>query len=278
VRFVKLEALGNDFILLERAERPAGFAPLVRALADRTRGAGADGVLLVLPPPPESSALARVEIWNADGSEAEISGNGLRCAARWLADEGRVAWAAGAPAAEIALATRAGIARVRVARDAGGAIRVRLGEPRLRPAEIPMIAEGERVLEARLDGVPLPVAALSVGNPHAVLFVDGPVAAARLGPLLESHPAFPERTNVEFVRVAARDHLMVIFWERGVGPTASSGTGAAAALVAAVLTGRADRRARIEMEGGTLDAGWDETGVWTEAPARRVFSGDWPES
>jgi len=274
MRFVKLEALGNDFILLERANRPGDFAALVRALCDRKRGAGADGVLLVLPAAP--SADARVEIWNADGSEAEISGNGVRCAARWLADaRPAAAPAAGGPRL-LTIAARAGLVRVRVPADPRGAIRVPLGEPRLRPAEIPMNAPGERFVESRLEGVPIPVTALSLGNPHAVLFVDGPVAASRFGPLIESHALFPARTNVEFVRVAARDHLVVLFWERGVGPTASSGTGAAAALAAAVITGRAERRARIEMEGGTLEAGWDEEGVWTEGPAREVFSGDWP--
>jgi len=274
MRFAKLEALGNDFILIERAARPPEFAALVRALCDRKRGAGADGVLLVLPG--EAGADARVEIWNADGSEAEISGNGVRCAARWIADARGAAAPSGGEPRLLAIATRSGNVRVRVPSDASGAIRVPLGEPRLRPERIPMHALGDRFVEARLDGVPMPVTALSLGNPHAVIFVDGPVAAARYGPIIESHALFPARTNVEFVRVVARDHLLVLFWERGVGPTASSGTGAAAALAAAVLTGRADRRARIEMEGGTLEAGWDESGVWTEGPAREVYTGDWP--
>ncbi len=274
MRFVKLEALGNDFILIERAERPPEFAAFVRALCDRKRGAGADGVLLVLPG--GADADARVEIWNADGSEAEISGNGVRCAARWLADARHAAAPSDDESQRLTILMRSGVVSVSVPRDARGGIRIPLGEPRLRPEDIPMRAPGERFVESRLDGIPIPVTALSLGNPHAVLFVDGPVAAARDGPLIESHALFPARTNVEFVRVVARDHLLVLFWERGVGPTASSGTGAAAALAAAVLTGRAERRARIEMEGGTLDAGWDESGVWTEGPAREVYRGDWP--
>ncbi|MFN0152502.1 MAG: diaminopimelate epimerase [bacterium] len=273
MRFVKLEALGNDFILLECAERPSECAALVRSLCDRKRGAGADGVLLALPG--EGAADARVEIWNADGSEAEISGNGVRCAARWLADARPAAAPSGDAFRSLTISTRSGVVSVNVPRDARGGIRIPLGEPRLRPDEIPMRAPGERFIESRLDGVPIPVTALSLGNPHAVLFVDGPVAAARYGPLIESHALFPARTNVEFVRVVARDHLLVLVWERGVGPTASSGTGAAAALAAAVLTGRAERCARIEMEGGTFDAGWDESGVWTEGPAREVYRGDW---
>jgi diaminopimelate epimerase len=278
MKFVKVEALGNDFILVEAATLGGDTAAAVRALCDRRRGVGADGVLLVSPGGAGDASGApvdaRVAIWNADGSEAEISGNGLRCAARWLLDCGRAQ-------SPLAIATRAGVTRVTLANsgtgagDGAGALRVSLGEPRWRPSDVPIAAPGERFVEAKLEGVPLPVTALSMGNPHAVLFVDGALPASRWGPVIESHPAFPERTNVEFVRVVARDRLVVLFWERGVGPTASSGTGAAAAFAAAVATGRADRRARIEMEGGALDAGWDETGVWTEGPARVVFQGEW---
>lgn len=266
MRFVKMESLGNDFLVLDVAQRPGSCGALVRALCHRKRGVGADGVLLILPG--EGGAAARVEVWNADGSEAQISGNGLRCAARWLGDSGRAA-------GETPLATRAGTTRVLVPQDPADAIRVPLGPPRFHPRDIPMIAPGERFVEAKLEGVPIPVTALSVGNPHAVLFVDGPVAAARLGPIIEGHPAFPERTNVEFVRVDAPSRLTVIVWERGVGPTASSGTGAAASLAAAVVTGRADRLAAVAMEGGTIACGWDDAGVWTEGPARRVFEGEW---
>ena len=277
IRFTKLESLGNDFILIERDERPREFGAFVRAICDRKRGVGADGVLLVLPgeggaAESVANAAARVEIWNADGSEAAISGNGARCAARWLASH-RANDAS--DTVDVVVSTRAARLTMRVPRAPGGGIRVPLGEPRFEPASIPMRADGDRFVEAKLDGVPLPITALSVGNPHAVLFVDGPVAASRLGPVIESHPAFPERTNVEFVRVAAPDRLIVVVWERGVGPTASSGTGAAAAFAAAVVTGRASRRATVEMEGGSIAVGWDESGVWTEAPAREVFIGEW---
>jgi diaminopimelate epimerase len=275
MRFAKLEALGNDFILVEARARPDRCDALARAVCDRRRGVGADGLLVVLPGGPE--AEARVEVWNADGSEAQTSGNGLRCVAR------RLATRRGARA--LRLATRAGIASVRIGPGDGGAIRVPLGVPRFRAEEIPFVDPDptrgarapERVIEARLPGVPLPVIVLSLGNPHAVMFVDGAVEAARLGPLVESHAAFPERTNVEFVRVVAPDRLIALFWERGAGPTASSGTGAAAALVAAAVAGRAARRARVEMEGGALEVGWDDDGVWTEGPARFVFEGEWPE-
>lgn len=275
MRFAKLESLGNDFILIELDETPRDFGAFVRAICDRKRGVGADGVLLTLPG--DADVAARVEIWNADGSEAAISGNGVRCAARWLASRRAVAdRSREADAVDVVISTRAARLAVRVPRARDGGIRVPLGEPRFEPAKIPMRVEGERFVEAKLDGVPIAVTALSVGNPHAVLFVDGPVAASRLGPIVESHPAFPERTNVEFVRVAAPDRLIVVVWERGVGPTASSGTGAAAAFAAAVVTGRASRRATVEMEGGSIAVGWDEGGVWTEAPAREVFAGEWP--
>lgn len=288
IRFAKVEALGNDFIVIEASEPPTRRDALARALCDRRRGVGADGLLIVYSGArgeggrADAVPVARVEVWNADGSEAETSGNGLRCAARWIA--GR---ASGASPSEIVLETKAGRARVLLPRGAAGPIRVALGAPRFRPAEIPMLLpEGKRgagdssdgFVEGRLPGVPFPVTALSVGNPHAVLFVDGPIDGSRLGPLIESHAAFPQRVNVEFVRVVAPDHLAVLIWERGVGPTASSGTGAAASLVAAALTGRAARRARVEMEGGSLDVGWDDDGVWTEGPARIVFEGEWRES
>lgn len=285
LHFVKIEALGNDFLLVEATEPPARRDALARALCDRRRGVGADGLLLIYPG--EGSALARLEVWNADGSEAETSGNGLRCAAKWLATgRGGRAGDRSVPNApvdaafEMAIATRAGVSRAAFARGTDGPIRVFLGNPKFHPGEIPMrldAASGaatDRFVEGRLPGIPFPLTALSVGNPHAVAFVDGPVDGSRFGPQIESHPAFPERANVEFVRAASRDHLIVLLWERGVGPTASSGTGAAAALVASALTGRSDRRASVEMEGGSLEVGWEGDGVWTEGPARIVFEGN----
>jgi diaminopimelate epimerase len=282
VRFAKVEALGNDFLVIEAAEPPARRDALARAMCDRRRGVGADGLLIVYPGTKGTDARvadARVEVWNADGSEAETSGNGLRCAACWIAaakaGEQGAERARGAAPTEIVLETKAGRSRVLLPSGPAGPIRVALGSPRFSPEEIPMIPPGEpraagtapdRFIEGRLAGIPIPVTALSVGNPHAVLFVDGPIDGSRLGPQIESHPAFPQRANVEFVRVVAPDHLAVVIWERGVGPTASSGTGAAASLVAAALTGRSARRARV---------GWDDDGVWTEGPARIVFEGEW---
>ncbi len=295
-RFAKVEALGNDFVVIEATEPPARRDALARSLCDRRRGVGADGLLIVYSGVLGAEARAadarrpdaRVEVWNADGSEAETSGNGLRCAACWIAAKSRrQAGGAGSPSApssEIVLETKAGRSRVLLPSGPAGPIRVALGQPRFRPEEIPMIPPGERrgagessdrFVEGRLPGVPFAVTALSVGNPHAVLFVDGPLDGSRLGPQIESHAAFPQRANVEFVRVVAPDHLTALIWERGVGPTASSGTGAAASLVAAALTGRSARRARVEMEGGTLEVGWEEDGVWTEGPARIVFEGKW---
>ncbi len=310
MRFTKIEALGNDFVLIDATEQLPHCDGLARAICDRRRGVGADGLLLLF----RAEKPPRVEVWNADGSEAETSGNGLRCSARWLASRGGQGDSEGdrardpargatreptrAPAPDtlsltLTLATRAGLSTIRVSPAPDGAIRVPLGPPRFRLDEIPMrvpnlasappnavspnavSTPADRFVDGRLPGIPFPVTALSVGNPHAVLFVDGPIDAARWGPLIESHAAFPERANVEFVRVVAPDRLVVLMWERGAGPTASSGTGAAAALVAAALTGRAARRARVEMEGGTLEVGWDDNGVWTEGSAREVFEGEW---
>jgi diaminopimelate epimerase len=240
----------------------------------RHTGIGGDGVLLYAP----EAGGVRMRLLNADGSDAEVSGNGLRCLAAWAVRQGMaptshtVFTAAGPRPVEV---TRTGPARYRVATD--------LGVPVLRSDLVPVLLEAPRepVLDEplKVDGEEVRVTATSLGNPHCALFLEEVADDAlvdKLGPALERHPAFPQRTNVEFVTVRGRGEIRVRFWERGVGPTLASGTGAASAAVAAILKGLVDRQVRVVCDGGTLEVEWPPG-----RPVRQVgeveilFEGDW---
>jgi diaminopimelate epimerase len=274
VRIAKAHGLGNDFLLVAASDAPADVAPWARRLCDRHEGVGADGVLLY----DVESGEARMRLLNADGGEAEISGNGLRCLAAYLVRQRRV------PARHV-VRTGGGPRPVEVEPLGGARYRITtdLGVPRLSSAEIPMILDPprDRVVDFPIDaaGHVVRVTATSLGNPHCAIFLEAPADDAlvtTLGPLLEHHPAFPRRTNVEFVTVTARDEIRVRFWERGVGPTRASGTGAASAAVASVLTGRAARRLRVVCDGGVLEVDWPE-GEWVRqiGEVEVLFEGEW---
>ena len=284
MRFAKLHAMGNDFLVVEATELLEGVpAERVAAmLCDRHYGAGADGlVLLAAPAPGDREADWASRIFNADGSEAEVSGNGTRCLAAYLEATGR--WPAGSDTVRIA--TAAGVKRVRLAagRGAEREFEMEMGVPRFASAEVPMALERplERVVGYPLDvdGARYAVTALSVGNPHCTLFVDDldAVDVRELGSKIERHPLFPRRVNVEFVRVEAPDRLRVRFWERGVGATLSSGTGSSAATVAAVVNGLAERAVTVETPAGPLRATWREADgvVLLSGPAELVYTGTW---
>jgi len=276
VRFAKAHGLGNDFVLVAADAVAAGgeVAAWARRLCDRHRGIGADGVILYEPTPDG----VRMRLINADGGEAEISGNGLRCLAGFAVSKGLatpshvVHTAAGPRSVE---ATAIGGSGFRIATD--------LGPPIVRSDLIPVALDPpqETVLAQPLDvaGRRVVVTATSMGNPHCALFLDAPPKEgefATLGPALEHHPFFPRRTNVEFDTVTSRGEIEVRFWERGVGPTHSSGTGAASAAVASILTGRTDRRVRVVCSGGTLDVEWPEGGhVHQVGEIELLFEGDW---
>lgn len=274
LRVAKAHGLGNDFLLVEEALAPADPGPWTVRLCDRHRGLGADGVLLFA----AAADGVRMRLINADGGEAEISANGLRCLAafshlRGLAVAAHVVHTAAGPRpVEVA---PLGDTRARVVTD--------LGVPILRSDLVPVAlpVPRETVLEHPLDvaGERWSVTATSLGNPHCALFLDAPAddaLVARLGPALERHPFFPRRTNVEFVTPLSRGDLRVRFWERGVGPTQASGTGSASALVAAVLTGRCDRRARVLCDGGTLEVEWPQGGhVRQVGEVELLFEGHW---
>lgn len=248
MRFHKYQALGNDYLVLEPADVEV-TASLVRAVCDRHLGVGGDGVLVG-----DATADGRlaVRIVNPDGSEAEKSGNGLRIFARWLWDSGRV----GAEAFEVA--TKGGVVRCQV-RDAGRVVFVAMGAASFDSGAIPAAGPRREVVDEALEvaGERLRVTAVTVGNPHCVVFVDEPTEALarRLGPALETHPLFPNRTNAQFVRVIDRHRITMEIWERGAGYTLASGSSACAAVAASVRLGLCDPDVTVSMPGGELAIG-----------------------
>ena len=282
MRFTKLHGLGNDFLVVSPAGRAelAAAGTLARKICDRHTGVGADGLIL-LSPEAGGAARAGFRIFNSDGSEAEISGNGLRCAAAYLAWSGAIA------SPQVLFRTAAGERPSEVIADRGSLFEVKigLGVPRLASKDIPFHDGRPR---DRVVDLPLSVnlnthqiTCVSMGNPHCALFFDRLPARMewhRIGDEIESHPFFPKRTNVEFIRVISRDEIEVLFWERGVGETLASGTGSAAAAVASMLKGLTDRVVTVRTAQGSLKVEWPEGGeVLQTGPAEVVFSGDYPD-
>lgn len=283
IPFVKMEGAGNDYVYLDLLPGrgldtvPLGDLPtLARQISDRHYGVGSDGLILVRP---SEVADARMQMFNADGSESEMCGNGIRCVARYLHDEGLVG------ANPLTVETGAGVLTLALRIEAGrvAAVRVDMGPPRLERAEIPMRGAPGRVIQEvfELEDRVVRLTAVSMGNPHAVIFVPDVDAApvTSLGPLIETHPAFPRRTNVEFVQVLSRGEVRQRTWERGAGETLACGTGASAVCVAGVLAGLTDGRILNHLRGGDLVLEWAPGGnVFMEGPAREVFRGVWPGS
>ncbi len=282
MRFTKLHGLGNDFLVVSPAERVGLASPgaLARRICDRHMGVGADGLIFLDPEADREPARIGFRIFNSDGSEAEISGNGLRCAAAYLVSSGAVA------SPQIVFRTGAGERQAEVLGVRGRLYEVRLGlgAPRLASKEIPF-HEGrprDRVVDQPItvNFNTYTVTCVSLGNPHCALFFDSlppRVEWHRIGAEIESHPSFPHRTNVEFVHVLGRNDIQVLFWERGVGETLASGTGSAAAAVASVLKGLVDRSVTVHTALGDLKVDWPEGGeVLQTGPAEVVFSGDFP--
>jgi diaminopimelate epimerase len=281
MRFAKLHGYGNDYIVIE-AEQLAGVSSVsefVRRICHRHYGAGADGVALV---EKQSGGVGDfgVRIFNPDGSEAAMSGNGTRCAAAYLYYQ--ELWSK----EELRLSTRAGVKLYRLREQFGeGSYRfeAEIGKPLFESAAIPMSLDKSRpeVKNYSLaigDGETVSVIALQMCNPNCCVFVDDfeGVDWRRLGRIIESHPQFPERTNVEFVRVRDRGHVEVRVWERGVGETLSSGTGACASAVASAFNNLTDRRVCVEMPGGLLEVEWRDDGeVLLTGSAGIVYTGEW---
>ncbi len=281
IPFTKMHGAGNDYIYLDgfRHPIPEDLNKLSRRMSDRHRGVGGDGLILISPPTEGNDADATMRMFNADGSEAEMCGNGIRCVAKYLFDHGLVT------KQQVKVATGAGVLTLDLIVDAGhvSKVRVDLGEPILDAQRIPTtftqspvigqpIEIGERLLS---------VTCVSMGNPHCVVFVDGPLhdeLVLGLGPQIERSAYFPARVNVEFVRQISTDEFEQRTWERGSGETLACGTGAAAVCVAGVLNGKSPRKVTIHLLGGDVELDWDEATnhVFKTGPAVEVFSGIWP--
>jgi diaminopimelate epimerase len=274
IEFTKMHGAGNDFVVLDgvRDALPP-IAPLAARLCDRHFGIGADQLLVVRR---STSADFRMEIYNADGSQAEMCANGIRCFFKYVRDRGHTA------KDEIAVETLGGVVRPRAA--GRGRVRIQMGRPVLEPAKIPTtLGSGSGpVLGALLevDGESFRVSSVSMGNPHAVIFVDDPDRAPveRLGPRIENHPAFPNRVNVEFATPVDRQRIRQRTWERGTGETLACGSGACAVAVVSMLEGRVDREVTIELRGGELEIAWPggDSPVYLTGPAAEVFTGRIP--
>ena len=278
LQFSKYQGLGNDFLMLDGRDAPStdfcfALTPeRIQRLCDRRFGVGADGVILALPP--REGGELRMRIFNADGTEPEMCGNGIRCLARFLADsDGDL------PGRQWQIETLAG--PIVPLLEEGGTIRVDMGIPLLEPEAVPTtLAVGPAGLpqgELEVAGERLAVAAAGMGNPHVVIPVADVAAVDldRLGAALEVHPAFPAKTNVHFVQALSPTHLVMRVWERGAGPTLACGTGACATLVVCHRLGLAERRARLDLPGGPLEIAWDgDSGhLFMTGPAEAVFDG-----
>ncbi len=274
IPFTKMHGIGNDFVLVDLVEpgaRPIQDpSTLARAVNDRRFGIGGDGLILV---EPGATAPFRMRMFNPDGSEGEMCGNGVRCVARLLVEHGH------AEGPDIALETGAGVLGMHLLGD--GRVRVDMGRARLDPAEIGMLGTTAPFVDqpVAIGDRDLPGTAVGMGNPHLVLFVKSAmdVPLETWGPELEHHPLFPNRVNVHFVQVAGPGLLIQRTWERGAGATLACGTGACACAVAAAITGRAESVVQIRLPGGELEIEYAPTGtVWMTGPAETVFEGVWP--
>jgi len=277
MKFTKMHGAGNDYVYIDGfAETVTDPSTLAQQVSDRNFGVGSDGLILILP---SEVADVRMRMFNADGSEAEMCGNGVRCVAKYARDHGLV------QGSEISVETGAGVLPLQLFFAADGTVervRVNMGPPRLMAGEIPttLVADGMVVNQPLtvLDRT-FAVTCVSMGNPHCVIYVDDvdsfPVTT--YGPVIEHHPAFPKRINVEFVEVLSPTEVRQRTWERGAGETLACGTGASAVTVAGVLTGRTERSLVNRLRGGELFLEWCEAGeVLLTGPAVEVFSGDFP--
>jgi len=274
IPFVKYHGLGNDWLVVLASDFPSSLSPFARRILDRHTGVGADGLIVVMKSGVRSHD-ARIRFFNADGSEAEMSGNGIRCAGAFLIERKP-------RKRRLEIETLAGVKTLEKGKSSQRKwmFRVRMGAPILTAAQIPFktVEASSPLLRFPLETHrgDLPVTITSMGNPHCSVFVADfeTVDWLRLGQEIEHNEHFPNRTNVEFVRLLSKDEIEVRFWERGVGHTMSSGTGSCAATVAAILNGLTDRRVRVRTEAGTLEVAWPQGGeVSLTGPAERVMKG-----
>ena len=282
MKFTKMHGAGNDYVYVYARFQNRDWNELSRQMSDRHFGVGGDGLILI-----KDSDVAdlKMSMFNADGSEAEMCGNGIRCFVKYAVDHGIVSDSS----ISVSVETLAGIRQVSPIAEGGQVVaaRVSMGNPILTLSEVPVrLGPAEEygpgpVLEYpfQIDEHDLPLSFVSMGNPHAVTFIDTPVAEFPLhtvGPRLEHHPIFPNRVNFEIVNIESRDHLTARVWERGSGETMACGTGACGIAVASILGGYTGNTVDITLPGGTLRVDWDVEGeVFLEGPAQEVFSGEW---
>jgi diaminopimelate epimerase len=275
MKFIKMHGLGNDFIFLDHFSVGADqdYPKLAKKLCHRHFGIGGDGLILILP---SKVADARMRVINSDGSEPEMCGNGIRCFARYVYDQGIVTHN------PMRVETFAGVLTIHLivkgAQVQG--VRVDMGEPILRADLIPVLGQGEPVVGETLEvlGETFQYTAVSMGNPHCVIFVEdfATLDFERLGPAIEKHSLFPRKTNVEFIEVNSPKDLTMKVWERGAGPTLACGTGACASAVAGVLNHKTERAVTVHLPGGDLFIEWGlDNHVYMTGPATYVFKGEW---
>ena len=275
MKFTKMQGAGNDYVYVncfeEKVEDPAAVAVKV---SNRNFGIGSDGLILIMP---SDKADVRMRMFNSDGSESEMCGNGIRCVAKYAYDHGIVA------KKEITAETGAGILTLQLFTGADckvDKVRVNMGPPRLTKAEIPMVGQAdEKVVNQPLNILhsTFNITCASMGNPHCVIFVDDVESfqVEKYGPLIENHELFPRRTNVEFVQIISRTEVRQRTWERGAGETLACGTGSSAVTAACVLNGLTDKKILNHLSGGDLEMEWAEDGnIYMTGPAVEVFSGE----
>ncbi|MCP3875566.1 MAG: diaminopimelate epimerase [Desulfobacteraceae bacterium] len=277
LEFIKMEGLGNDFILLDdtkgEIEQKTGYPLLSKKLCSRHFGIGADGIILILN---SQDHDIKFRIYNSDGSQAQMCGNGMRCFAKHLYETKTLSQK------KIRVDTKAGTVIPEVIVDDNDkvqSVQVNMGKPILNCQNIPFISDNEKAIEEKLmvGDIVYKITTVSMGNPHAVVFVDDvqKIDVKSIGPLIETHDRFPEKTNVEFIEVVSKTQLKMKIWERGAGITLACGTGACAALVAAYLTKRTGPKAVVQLDGGDLEIFWDKdtNHIFKTGPANLVFKG-----
>lgn len=274
MNFTKMHGLGNDFIIVDgERELPSNASQLAVSLCDRFFGIGADGLVYILP---STKANFRMRIINSDGSEAEQCGNAIRCVAKYVYEHGMVG------SQEISIETiGAGVQKLQLNVKGGKVetVRVDMGEPILQGLQVPTMVDQDTVIQhpIEVDGQTFQFTAVSMGNPHCVIYVDDAVHFDLLkwGPKLEVHPMFPKKINVEFATVKSAQFVDMRVWERGAGPTLACGTGACATLVSSVLNGFTDRIATVSLKGGNLQIEWSEADnrLYMTGPAAEVYQG-----
>ncbi len=277
MKFTKMQGIGNDYVYVncfqEEVREPEKLAPVI---SDRHFGVGSDGLILILP---SKVADCKMRIFNADGSEAQMCGNGVRCVAKYAYDHKIV------KNNPLAVETLAGIKTMQLFFHSGkvSGVRVNMGKPGIMRSSIPMLGKETSVINELLatgKGSEFRITCVSMGNPHCVVFTKNfdRIDLAKHGEEIERHPSFPERTNVHFVKVHNPKEITMKTWERGSGITLACGTGASAVCVAGVLNGKTERKALAHLPGGDLELEWAEDGnVYMTGPATEVFTGEWPE-